>query len=199
MKRGYKGRTAWITVALLWPLLGALPGPALPGPSAAQPGPVPLESPKATVSQVVGFEPIVLTYHSPGVKGRKIWGELVPYGQNWRAGANDKTTVQFFEKVRIGETELDAGIFGLYVLLHSDERWELVLNSDAEGSPNTFEPSNDVVRVEVTPQEVEFRERLLYSIENFTDWPPFRAEIALHWEKRRIVLPVVVLNGWKAP
>lgn len=159
----------------------------------------PLESPKAVVTQVVGLEPIVVTYHSPGVKDRTIWGELVPWGQNWRAGANDKTTLQFSEKVKIGDTELDAGTYGVYILPHDAERWELVLNSEADGSPNTFDPANDVLRYTAKPQEADFLERLQWRVERFTDWPPFTAEIVLHWEKLRVVMPVEVLSDWKAP
>ncbi|MEM6706715.1 MAG: DUF2911 domain-containing protein [Acidobacteriota bacterium] len=165
----------------------------------AQPPREPLESPRAVASQVVGLEPIVVTYHSPGVKDREIWGALVPWGQNWRAGANDKTTIQFSEKVKIRDAELAAGTYGLYILPHGADQWEIVLNSDAEGSPNTFERAKDVLRVMAKPEPAEFRERLQWSIESFTDWPPFTAEIVLHWEKVRVVLPVEVLSDWKAP
>lgn len=177
---------------IVYPLLAAVV-------VSAQPPREPLESPKAVVSQVVGLEPIVVTFHSPGVKDRKIWGELVPWGQTWRAGANDKTTVQFSEKVKIGDTELGAGTFGLYIVPHEAEPWELVLNSDAEGSPNTFEAAKDVLRFTAKPEKAEFRERLLWSIERFTDWPPFSAEIVLHWETLRVAMPFEVLSDWKAP
>ena len=132
---------------LLLPLCLALAAVALD----TQPPREPLESPKAIVSQVVGLEPIVVTYHSPGVKDRTIWGELVPWGQNWRAGANDKTTVQFSEKVKIGDAEIEAGTYGLYIFPHDATRWELVLNSDPEGSPNTFDKAKDVLRLTVKP------------------------------------------------
>ena len=59
-------------------------------------------SPAASVSQTVGLTDITVTYHRPGVKGRKIWGELVPYDKVWRAGANEATTVNFSTDVTIG-------------------------------------------------------------------------------------------------
>lgn len=177
--------------ALLCSLLCTVAGST----ASAQPPDEPLESPKAVVSQVLGTQPITITYWSPGVKDREIWGELVPFGQNWRAGANGKTTIEFSQPVLIDETRLEAGRYGFYVLPHSDEKWELVLNSDPEGSPNTFDPANDVMRLTVTPEEAPFRERLQYAIEDFSDWPPFTAEIALHWERRRVVLPVRLVDG----
>ncbi len=152
----------------------------------------PLESPPATVSQVVGTKPITIAFHSPGVKGRKIWGELVPYGQSWRAGANDKTTFTFAEDVVIQDTVLAAGRYGFYILPVSDDEWQLVWNRSSVGSPNEFQQSEDVVRVKVKPDDAPFRERLLYTIENFTDWPPYSAELVLHWERKRVAVPVTV-------
>lgn len=163
----------------------------------SQPPDEPLESPRATVSQVVGVEAITITYYSPGVKDRAIWGELVPYGQNWRAGANDKTTITFDEEVTIEGETLAPGTYGFYILPKSESEWELVLNSSATGSPNEFDPSEDVVRVTVTPEEAPFRERLRYSIDNFTDWPPYTAEIVLHWEKTKVTLPVSITDRSK--
>ena len=152
----------------------------------------PLQSPLATVSQVVGLEPITITYHSPGVKERAVWGELVPYGENWRAGANGKTTFTFEEEVVIEGTTLAAGTYGFYIFPASGEEWQLVWNSSSEGSPNEFQQNEDVVRVTVQPEDAPFRERLLYSIENFTDLSPYTAELTLHWEKKRVAVQVTI-------
>ena len=75
------------------------------------------------------------------------------------------------------------------------KEWQLVWNSSSEGSPNEFQQSEDVVRVSVEPEDAPFRERLRYSIDNFTDWPPFTAELTLHWEKKRVAVQVTI----KAP
>lgn len=180
---------------LLLPLLGSVAfSPGLQ----AQPE-EPLQSPRAVVSQVVGLEPITITYHSPGVKEREIWGELVPFGQNWRAGANDKTTIEFGDDVVIEGETLEAGVYGFYVLPVSRSQWQLVFNSSSVGSPNEFEEAKDALRVTVAPEEAPFRERLRYSVENFTDWPPFTAEIVLHWERLRVVLPVEVQSRFEPP
>jgi hypothetical protein len=165
------------------------------GPLLAQPPVEPLESPYATVSQVVGLEPIEIRYFSPGVKERKIWGELVPYGQNWRAGANGKTIFVFAEQVEIGGKKLDAGSYGFYIFPASADEFQLVLNSSTEGSANEFKPEEDVVRVKVKPEAAPFRERLRYSIDNFSDWPPYTAELVLHWEKLKVTLPVEIVSA----
>jgi hypothetical protein len=141
---------------------------------------------------VVGVHAISISYHSPGVKQRTIWGELVPYGQNWRAGANDKTTFTFEQEVTIAGTTVTPGIYGFYVFPVDDTEWQLVLNRSSEGSPNEFQQSEDVVRVSVAPEQAPFRERLRYSIDNFSDWPPYTAEIVLHWEKKQVSLKVGV-------
>src|SRR5215217_5474990 len=74
---------------------------------------LPRPSPNATVSQMVGVTEITLRYSRPGVKGRKIWGDLVPYGEVWRTGANENTTIKFSTPVKIEGHELPAGIYGL--------------------------------------------------------------------------------------
>src|SRR5260370_21268040 len=73
----------------------------------------PEPSPAASVSQTVGLTEIKVTYHRPAVKGRKIWGELVPFGEVWRAGANENTTVSFSSPVKIGGKTLPACTYAL--------------------------------------------------------------------------------------
>jgi len=72
----------------------------------------PRPSPNATVTQTVGVTHISIDYSSPGVKNRTIWGELVPFGEVWRTGANEVTSITFDDAVRINETELLAGTYG---------------------------------------------------------------------------------------
>ncbi len=180
--------TSKATVAIGLFLLGlAIP----PGRARAQVD-EPLESPHATLTQVVGTQPITISWFSPGVKEREIWGELVPYNQNWRAGANDKTTITFSEDVVIAGTLVPAGSYGFYIFPEGDTAWQMVLNESAVGSPNEFVAAEDVVRVTVEPREAPFRERLRYSIDDFSDWPPYRGEIVLHWERKQVALGFVI-------
>ena len=92
---------------------------------------LPRPSPKATVSQTVGLTDITITYCRPGVKGRVIWGGLVPYDQVWRTGANEATTITFSDEVTIEGTKLPAGTYGLFTIPGKDE-WTVIFNKGAK-------------------------------------------------------------------
>src|SRR3954465_15935076 len=77
---------------------------------------LPRPSPNAWVSQMVGVTKISITYSRPGVKGRKIWGGLVPYGEVWRSGAPGDTTITFSTPVRVEGHDLPAGTYGLQTI-----------------------------------------------------------------------------------
>lgn len=143
---------------------------------------LPLPSQKATVSQVVGLTEVSITYHRPVVKGRKIWGELVPYGQVWRAGANENTTISFSTPVTVGGKPLPAGTYGLHVL-PTEREWTFILSnvSWAWGS-FSYDQAEDAVRLAAVPESAPFVEHLTYSI----DEPGAdSALVSLHWEKAR--------------
>lgn len=144
---------------------------------AQQQGPAP--SPAAMVQQVVGVNPITITYSSPGVKGRVIWGELVPYDTIWRAGANARTTIEFTEDVRIEGKPLAAGKYG-FLILPTKENWTLIFSKDAVGAGGAYDEKDDALRVTVKPKEAPFRERLAYGFDNMTDTS---ATCYLHWER----------------
>lgn len=98
----------------------------------APPLTLPEASPRATVSQTVGLTDIDVSYHRPAVNGRKIWGGLVPYGQVWRAGANENTVVTFSSPVRVGGTPLPAGRYGLH-MLPTATAWTVIFSSQSHG------------------------------------------------------------------
>lgn len=147
------------------------------GQALAQDGP--LASPAAMVQQVVGLHPITIKYHSPGVKGRTIWGDLQPYGEVWRAGANAKTTIEFGETVRIGGTVIEAGRYG-FQLIPRETEWDLIFSNTPDGNGQEHNADEDVARITIQPKEAPFRERLAYSFDNMTN---NSCAIALHWEK----------------
>lgn len=145
---------------------------------------LPRPSPKASVSQTIGVTEVSIHYSSPGVKGRTIWGELVPYGEVWRTGANENTTITFSTPVKIGGTELPAGTYGLQTIPTQDQ-WTVILSKDAElwGAFN-YKPENDAVRVEVKPRPAaKPQERLRFTIEDVTDTS---GEAVLAWEKLEV-------------
>ena len=89
----------------------------------------PVASPQASVSQNVGMTNISINYSSPGVKGRKVFGELVPYDQLWRAGANSPTRITFSTSVIVGEKTLSAGKYAIAVTPRAEDKWTIDLNS----------------------------------------------------------------------
>jgi len=150
---------------------------------------VPQPSQRATVSQTVGVTEVTLVYHRPGVKGRKIWGDLVPYGQVWRAGANENTTIAFSTPVAVGGKELPAGTYGLHVI-PTERSWTFALStvSSAWGS-FSYDQKEDAVRVDATPEPAPFEEHLAYTLD---DPSASRVNVTLHWEKLKASFPVEV-------
>jgi hypothetical protein len=150
---------------------------------------LPRPSPNATVSQMVGVTKIEINYSRPGVKDRKIWGDLVPYGEVWRTGANENTTITFSTPVKIGGKELPAGIYGLQTI-PTEGDWTVIFSKDAElwGAFN-YKPENDALRIQAKPEAAEPRERMGFDFEDVTD---NSAKVVLHWEKLRVPFTVEV-------
>jgi DUF2911 family protein len=126
---------------------------------------------------------VTVTYSRPGVKGRVIWGGLVPYDKPWRTGANASTTIAFGDDVTFQGKKVPAGTYSLYTIPGKGE-WVVVLNSDAKASANEWDAKKDVVRVNVKPAESPaFTEWMEFEFEALT---PRSAELALFWEKLRV-------------
>ncbi len=149
-------------LSLLLLLLGVLAGPA----AQAQELELPRKSPRAGVSHTVGMTRVDIDYSSPAVRGRNIWGDLVPYGQVWRAGANEATTLQFSHDVWIGNQLLPAGKYALFLLPQENGRWEAIFNSQSDQwGAYDYNERLDVLRVPITVDTLCTREeRLLFSL-----------------------------------
>lgn len=144
-------------------------------------------SPAASVSQTVGLTEIAVTYHRPGVKGREIWGSLVPYDKLWRAGANEATTVNFSDDVTIAGKQVKAGMYAFFVIPRQGE-WTVILNSQAkQWGAYSYDSTKDVLRFSVKPETSANEERLSYS---FTDLTGSSVKLVLRWEK--ILLPITI-------
>ena len=150
---------------------------------------LPRDSQHATVTQRVGITDITINYHRPLVKGRQIWGKLVPYAQVWRAGANENTTISFADPVTIEGQPLARGTYGLHMIPNESE-WTVIFNKvhTAWGS-YTYEPANDALRIKVKPQSSEMHEALLY---DFDDLTPDSATATLRWEKLAVSFKIGV-------
>jgi tetratricopeptide (TPR) repeat protein len=148
---------------------------------------LPRPSQHAIVMQRIGITDITINYHRPLVNKRKVWGNLVPYGQVWRAGANENTTITFTDAVTLEGKPLPAGTYGLHMLPGENE-WIVIFskNSTAWGS-FTYNQSEDALRVTVKPVATEFHEALTY---DFYDPKPDSTVISLQWDK--LAIPFLV-------
>lgn len=149
---------------------------------------LPAPSPKASVMQTVGLTEITIDYSSPGVKGRTIWGDLIPYDKVWRAGANAATKITFSQDVSISETEVAKGTYSIFVIPSKGE-WTIIINKDASASEGSYKQSEDLVRIKAAPANIPLCERLAYSVVNFTDSD---ATVVLEWEKVSVSFKVNV-------
>ena len=150
---------------------------------------LPRLSPNASVTQTVGITEITLHYSRPGVKGRTIWGELVPYGEVWRTGANENTTIRFSTPVKIGGTELPAGLYGLQTIPTAGD-WTVIFSKDADQwGAFSYKPENDALRIQVKAEPAEFQERMSFG---FTDLTDNSAKVVMHWEKLAVPFTVEV-------
>ncbi len=154
---------------------------------------LPSLSSEAKVVQTAGLTTITVDYSSPAVKGRKIFGGLVPLDKVWRAGANHSTVVTFSQPVVVGGKDVAAGTYG-FLAIPGATSWTLILSSQVDlwGSDG-YKPEHDVARV--TPQPIANRERLVYLVTNFDN---AAANIDLEWEKVRVTLPVKLKTAEQA-
>jgi hypothetical protein len=147
----------------------------------------PRPSPSATLMQTVGLTDITIKYSRPGVKGRAIWGALVPYDKVWRTGANEATTIAFSDDVTVEGQKLAKGTYSLHTIPGQDQ-WTVIFNGVADqwGS-YSYDAAKDVLRVNVKPEAAPHTEWLTFEIPEMTT---DTAKIAVRWEK--IVVPVTV-------
>jgi tetratricopeptide (TPR) repeat protein len=152
-------------------------------PLAAQVLPLPEVSPHAVAATTLGLTEVTIDYHRPGVKGREIWGGLVPWDVVWRAGANENTTINFSHPVSIEGTELPAGTYGLH-MIPTEGDWTVIFsrNHTSWGS-FSYDEAEDALRVTVTPKQAPHEEWLSYG---FTDLTDHSAIAYLSWEKMRV-------------
>jgi hypothetical protein len=144
---------------------------------------LPRVSQKATVMQTVGLTDVTIMYCRPGVKGRAIWGDLVPYDQVWRTGANEATTITLTEPVKIDGKPLPAGTYSIHTI-PTKSAWTLIFNKAAEqwGSYE-YDATKDALRIQVEPKPGAHQEWMSFA---FTDVSSDAATVELSWEKMRV-------------
>ncbi len=150
---------------------------------------LPVASQRASVSQTIGLTDVSLTYDRPGVGGRKIWGDLVPYDAVWRAGANINTVIAFTSPVTIGGKQLPAGRYGLF-MIPTPQQWTVILSKEANAWGHfSYNQAEDVLRTTVTPVVSDMTERLEYTLDNPTE---DAVTVTLRWEKLAVPFTVTV-------
>lgn len=169
--------------------LALIAAAALPARALAQAPPLALPdaSQAATVSQRIGLTDVTVRYHRPAVKQRVVWGDLVPYDQVWRAGANENTVVEFSTPVTVGGQAVPAGAYGLHVIPTKAD-WIVILSKDATAWGSFFyDQAKDAARVAVRPQAAAFEEDLAYTFDHPT---ANGVTLTLRWEKA--ALPIAI-------
>ena len=148
----------------------------------------PQPSPTQSVKQNFGLSSITLNYSRPGIKGRKIFGDLVPFGKVWRTGANDATTIEFGDEVTIGGTKIPKGEYGLITIPDKDV-WTVIITKQLDvTNASSYKPENDLARVTVKPMALKD------PIESFTmqfaNVKSASCDLQVMWETTAVVIPI---------
>ena len=150
---------------------------------------LPRASQHALVTQRIGITDITVNYHRPLVNGRQIWGKVVPYGQVWRAGANENTTITFSDPVTIEGQPLDKGTYGLH-MIPGENQWTVIFSKDSTAWGSfSYKQEEDALRVNVKPQPAEAHNALAY---DFDDVKPDSTVVTMSWDKVAVPFKVEV-------
>jgi hypothetical protein len=156
-------------------------------------------SPAATITQTIGISTVVVNYSRPAVKGREVWGALVPYGWNkegfgagneapWRAGANENTTIQFSHAAKVEGVSVPAGTYGLFFVINKDHSGEVILSRDSRSWGNFwYDPKNDQLRAKIQTRDIPATELLTFDFINVTK---NGGELVLNWEKKQFPVKI---------
>ncbi len=147
----------------------------------------PQPSPGQTIKQDFGISSVELTYSRPGIKGRKIFGDLVPYGKVWRTGANSATHLKFGDDVTIGGQPLKAGEYVLYTIPNPGE-WDVIINKGVNNWGTEYKQEEDAVRFKVRSMTMD--EPMETFTMQFANVKPGSMELHIMWDKTAIAIPI---------
>lgn len=148
---------------------------------------LPAPSPKSTVTQRVGLTDVTVEYSRPSMKGRKIFGDLVPYGEVWRTGANRATLIGLNTPVTIEDQPVKPGKYALFTL-PADGKWAIILNSDTNlWGAFDRKPENDVLNVTVATRACETTETFTIELADVKD---DKATLVLRWENTAVPMRI---------
>jgi hypothetical protein len=153
---------------------------------------LPVLSPSSSISQEISTSKIEINYSRPSLRGRKMFGDVVPYGMVWRTGANSATKITFGEDVSIGGTSVKAGSYSLYTI-PGEQEWEIIINKNTGNwGANGYDTKDDVVRTKVRSSVLQT------PVETFTitigSIGFSSCTIDLSWERTHVSIPVGIQN-----
>ena len=149
----------------------------------------PAPSSSQTIKQAFGLGDITVDYSRPSVKGRTVFGDLVPFGKVWRTGANASTKITFSEDVKVEGKDVKAGTYAVYTIPNKDS-WDFTLYSDLtlNGNTSVYKPENEVLHITVKPTA------LTAKVETFTinlaDVTATSATLEILWDKTRVPVSI---------
>lgn len=154
---------------------------------------LPRTSQKSVLTQTIGTTEMSVTYHRPGVKGRAVWGALVPWNEPWRTGANEATRFVTSTDVSVEGQPLPAGSYAI-VTIPTPDRWTVIFSKQTDmWGAFGYKPEDDQLRVQVTPQPAEHQEWMSFT---FDEAAPSSTTLSLRWEKVRVPVKIEVdVNG----
>lgn len=156
-------------------------------------------SPAAVLTQTIGISTVAVSYSRPSVKGREVWGKLVPYGWTsqgfgsgalapWRSGANENTTIRFSHDAKVEGKTVPAGIYGLFFVINEDNSAEVILSKDHRSWGSFwYDETHDQMRAPIKARDISHTETLTY---DFINPGKNGAELVLNWGKKQ--LPVKI-------
>ena len=147
----------------------------------------PQPSPGQTIRQDFGISSVELNYSRPGIKGRKIFGDLVPYGKVWRTGANSATRIKFSDDVTIGGQALKAGEYAIYTV-PGEKEWEVIINKGSVNWGTDYKQEDDILRVKATP--VNLNQPVETFTMQFANVKSNSTDLQIMWDKTLVAVPI---------
>ncbi|MDO5105086.1 DUF2911 domain-containing protein [Capnocytophaga sp.] len=150
----------------------------------------PMASPRQVISQQFSVTKISVDYGRPSVRGRKIFGELVPFGKIWRVGANEATNITFEQGVLFGGKSTKPGRYAIFIT-PEEKQWNVALNYDADAwGAYSYDPNENAIEIKVPVQEQkELQESLEISFEGISDT---KINLVIRWEYSKVEIPIEV-------
>lgn len=142
-------------------------------------------SPNAGVSQTIGLTQVSLTYGRPSVNNRTIFGELVPFNEVWRTGANESTAITFSDDVRVEGEHVPAGTYSFYTI-PGEDNWTIIINNKLSWGTE-YDSGEDLLRVDAEAEESHFIEQMMFYFENISEES---GDLVLHWADTKVNIEI---------